>query len=84
MTSNPPDLTNGLMRSAGAYELVLAAILFALGGWYVDGLLGTTPIATSVGVVLGFTGACASLYYRYRAQYAEAVRERLEAAERRP
>jgi F0F1-type ATP synthase assembly protein I len=62
------------MRSAGAYELVLGALLFALGGWLLDGWIGTRPILTCLGAVFGFTAACASLYYRYRNAYAEVVR----------
>jgi F0F1-type ATP synthase assembly protein I len=65
------------MRSAGAYELVLAAAVFALGGWFIDGWLGIRPILTCVGAVVGFTGAVVSLYYRYKAQYAQVVRASL-------
>jgi F0F1-type ATP synthase assembly protein I len=70
------------MRSAGSYELVLSALLFAAGGWFIDGWLGTRPLVTCLGVVLGFAGACASLYYRYKSQYAAAVEARLDAAAR--
>lgn len=77
MQPNTPELTDGLMRSSGAYELVLAAVLLALGGWFLDAWLGTKPILTCVGAVLGFTGAVISLYYRYKAQYAELVRAQL-------
>ena len=66
------------MRSAGAYELVLGALLFALAGWLLDGWIGTRPILTCAGAVFGFTAACVSLYYRYRAAYAEVVRASLD------
>jgi F0F1-type ATP synthase assembly protein I len=68
---NSPELTEGLMRSAGSYELVLSGVLFALGGLLLDRWLGTTPFLVCLGAVLGFTGATVSLYYRYRAQIAE-------------
>ena len=74
MQPNSPELTEGLMRSAGSFELVMSSVVFALLGWFVDGRLGTTPLFTTVGVVLGFAGATISLYYRYRARYAEAAR----------
>ena len=84
MRPNPPELTDGLMRSAGAYELVLGAVLFALGGWLLDRWLGTTPIVTCVGAVFGFAGACVSLYYRYQAAYTEVVRATHDAAGSEP
>ena len=85
MPSDPPQLTDGLLRSAGAYELVLGALIFALGGWFVDGWLGTRPILTCLGAVFGFSAACVSLYYRYQQAYAEVVRARLDAtSEPRP
>lgn len=71
MPPNSSELTDGFMRSAGSYELVLSSVFFALGGWLIDGWLGTTPFVTCIGVVLGFLGATASIFYRYRSQFAE-------------
>lgn len=71
MPPNSSELTDGFMRSAGSYELVLSSVFFALGGWLIDGWIGTTPFVTCIGVVLGFLGATASIFYRYRAQFAE-------------
>jgi F0F1-type ATP synthase assembly protein I len=41
------------------FQLALATGLFLLGGWWVDGKLGTTPLLTIVGAL---TGAGAGFY----------------------
>lgn len=69
------------MRSAGSFELVLSSVFFALGGWWVDSQLGLTPLLTCLGVVLGFAGATASLYYRYRAQFSAAPRHAVRSVQ---
>lgn len=68
------------MRSAGSFELVMSSVVFALLGWFADERLGTAPVFTTMGVVLGFAGASISLYYRYRTRYAEAARTGLSTA----
>jgi F0F1-type ATP synthase assembly protein I len=69
------------MRSAGSYELVLSGVLFAVGGLLLDRWLGTTPYLVCLGAVLGFFGASVSIYYRYRAQFAEAAALRSAASQ---
>lgn len=72
--SQRSDLTQGLHRSTGSYELVLGAVLFALFGLLVDRAVGTTPWLTVAFAVFGFIGAAISIYYRYQqamAEYAE-------------
>lgn len=72
--SQRSDLTQGLHRSTGSYELVLGAVLFALFGLLVDRAIGTTPWLTVAFAVFGFVGAAVSIYYRYQqtmAEYAE-------------
>ncbi len=61
-------LTDGLMRSSGGYELVLAAVLLGLFGFFLDRRLGWTPVLTVVFTICGFTGAVLSVYARYKAE----------------
>lgn len=64
--SQRSDLTQGVHRSSGSFELVLGAVLFALLGLVIDRALGTTPWLTIVLAVAGFAGATISIAYRYR------------------
>jgi len=53
-------------QSAGSFELVLSAVIFGLFGLWLDGQFGIRPWLTIIFTVLGFIGACASMYYRYQ------------------
>jgi F0F1-type ATP synthase assembly protein I len=66
MSSRPTPLTESVMHSTGAYELVLSATLVGLFGYVLDRWLGTGPYLVIVFSVFGFVGASASLYYRYK------------------
>lgn len=48
----------------------LSVLLFLLGGWWVDGKLGTTPLLMIVGA---FVGAGAGFYRLYRFVMASSV-----------
>lgn len=61
-----PPLSEQLNQSAGSFELVLSAVILGLGGLWIDNKIGTTPWLTILFTVLGFVGACASMYYRYK------------------
>lgn len=74
--SQRSDLTQGLHRSTGSYELVLGAVIFALFGLVVDRVLGTTPWLTVAFAVFGFVGATVSIYFRYQHSMAEYARMR--------
>ena len=39
------------------FEMALAPVLLALGGWWLDGKFGTSPILVIVGVALGLVMA---------------------------
>ncbi|MEL7155115.1 MAG: AtpZ/AtpI family protein [Actinomycetota bacterium] len=91
MTQNRSRLTEHANQSLGSYELVLAAALFGLIGFWLDRRFDTTPAFTIALVILGFVGAGLSIYYRYKAQIdrmqaeaaalrAETTRLRTEAA----
>lgn len=42
----------------------LSVLLFLLGGWWVDGKLGTTPLFMIVGAFVGAAAGFYSLYHR--------------------
>lgn len=74
-TDNPPDhratrpnsqLSRGVTRSSGSFELVFSAGILALVGLGLDTLLGWRPILTIALAVAGAIGATASIYYKYR------------------
>jgi F0F1-type ATP synthase assembly protein I len=61
-----PPFSEHLNQSAGSFELVLSAVIFGLFGLWLDSKFGITPWLTITFTVLGFIGACASMYYRYK------------------
>jgi F0F1-type ATP synthase assembly protein I len=60
------ELTNGMHRSTGSFELVLGPLLMAVIGFFLDRWLGTGPWLTIALAVLGLAGVCVNLYYGYR------------------
>lgn len=66
MEQTSPPLSEHLNQSAGSFELVLSAVVFGLFGLWLDGRFGIRPWLTITFTVLGFIGACASMYYRYK------------------
>lgn len=59
------EVTTGLLKGSG-YELAFTPALLALGGLWIDGRLGTTPVFTVGLAVLAFVTVCLRLYYGYR------------------
>lgn len=57
-------------NSSGSFELVLSAVFLGLLGYFVDGWLGMRPVFMIVFTILGFLGATASVYYRYKHEIA--------------
>lgn len=53
---------------AMAFELVFTPLVFALGGWFLDRWLGTTPVLLIVLVVLAVVGMGVRMYYGYDAR----------------
>ena len=68
MNSRPTPLTETVLHSTGAYELVLSALLVGAFGYLLDRWFGTGPIFVLAFGIFGFIGAAASLYYRYKYQ----------------
>jgi hypothetical protein len=83
------ELNDGMHRSAGSFELLLAPALFGLLGFWLDSRAGTRPLMTVAFAVLAFVGAFLKQYYSYRHAMAQADAERMrlrdaaEAARRR-
>lgn len=66
-TAERREVTEGLWRSSGGYELVLSPLLLALLAFFlVDRPLGSTPWVTVAAAVLGFAGAAVKLFYGYQ------------------
>jgi len=62
------SLPSGLWRAAGQFTgygltLALSTLLFLLGGWWLDGKVGTTPLFTILGAFVGAGGGFYSLYH---------------------
>lgn len=70
------ELAGAMHQSTGSYELVIAALAAAAVGFWIDHVLGLTPIFTLVFAIAGFIGAGYSIYLKYTADMAEADAER--------
>ena len=64
------EIGQGLHNSHGSFELVLSPLILALLGWWLDSAVGTSPVFTVVGTVLGLVGAVVKLYVEYGAAMA--------------
>lgn len=71
MSDRQATLGRDIDQSIGGYEMVLAGVIFALAGLWLDRRLGLTPILTIVLAVLGFVGGVLAVYYRYQRDIAE-------------
>ncbi len=70
------EMVSGMHRSTGSFELVLAPVLFALMGLWLDRAVGTVPLFTALFTVLAVAGVCVKLYYKYDTEMAEHEAER--------
>jgi F0F1-type ATP synthase assembly protein I len=67
MEAQKTSAVSGQMhQSHGSFELVASPVILALGGWWIDGRLGTGPWLMVLGVVLGVVGAVTKLVIEYR------------------
>lgn len=48
-----------------ALEITVTPFLFGLGGYFLDGRLGTAPVLTLVLGILGLVGVFVKLWYAY-------------------
>ena len=81
------DLHDALWRSHGGFDLVLAPVIFALLGLWIDSATGTRPLFTLLLLAFGSVGAALKVYYDWRRGMDEATARtaelRAEAAELR-
>ena len=70
------DFHDGLWRSHGGFDLVLAPVLLSLVGLWLDSRLGTTPVLTVGFLVFGAVGAALKVYYDWKRGMAAAAAER--------
>jgi len=65
VASTPGPYGSDYGRYAGlGFQLAASIAIFALGGWWLDGKLGTSPWLLIVGVFTGFGGGLYSLIKR--------------------
>jgi F0F1-type ATP synthase assembly protein I len=61
------ELSNDIFhRSTGSFELVLAPLLLAMLGFWIDRSAGTIPVFTILFALAGMAGAAARIYFGYR------------------
>ncbi len=60
------EVSRGLMRGQGGYELVLTPLVLALAGLWVDRRLEITPALTVLGAFVGFVTVFVVMFYGYR------------------
>lgn len=90
--SEKRDLHEAIWRSSGGFDLVLAPVIIALLGLWIDSAAGTRPVFMLAFLAFGTVGAVLKVYYDYQrgmaaaneqaaATRAEADRLRAEARE---
>jgi F0F1-type ATP synthase assembly protein I len=67
--------TQDYHQSGGGYELAFSGVIFALIGLWLDRRFGTVPFLTITLTVVGFGGAVANIYYRYKREMERHDRE---------
>ncbi|MEM9467865.1 MAG: AtpZ/AtpI family protein [Actinomycetota bacterium] len=88
--SDKRDLQEAIWRSSGGFDLVLAPVIIALLGLWIDSAAGTRPVFMLAFLAFGTVGAVLKVYYDYQrgmdaaneqaaAARAEAARLRAEA-----
>ncbi len=65
------ELSDGMHRSTGSFELVLSPLLLGLVGLVLDRWLGTTPLLIVILAFVGLVGASVNLYFGYKHQMDE-------------
>lgn len=74
-----PDKSRSLGRdlgpSTGGMELAFGPVVFALIGLWIDRRFGTMPLFVVGLTILGFVGAVANVYYRYKTEITKVEQE---------
>lgn len=65
-TSEPNStMRDAMWRGNGGWEIAATPVLLGALGWLLDGAVGTRPLLTILGAIIGLIGAVANQYYRY-------------------
>ena len=75
-TTRDSALSDAMWRGNGGWELAVSPVLVGGLGWLLDTSVGTLPIFTVLGAIVGLFGAVANQYYRYSGRMAVATAER--------
>lgn len=70
------ELHAAFWRSSGGFDLVLGPVIMSLGGLWLDGRLGTTPVFTIGLLLFGAAGAATKVYYDWKRGMDAAADER--------
>jgi len=70
-------MRDAMWRGHGGWEIAFTPAILGLFGFAFDQWIGTIPVFTIVGVLLGLFGSVANQYYRYTASMERATAERL-------
>ena len=70
-------MQDSMWKGGGGFEIALTPAILGFFGWMLDVTFGIVPALTIVGVVLGFSGAVANQYYRYKHDMDIATAERM-------
>ena len=80
-TGRDSALSDAMWRGNGGWEIAATPVLLGALGWLLDGSVGTRPLFTILGAVIGLLGAVANQYYRYVERMAVVTEERAAARE---
>ena len=72
-------LSDAMWRGNGGWEITVTPVLIGVLGLVLDGYVGTRPLFTILGALIGLFGAVANQYYRYTNRMNVAAEERSAA-----
>ena len=73
------DLHDAIWRSSGGFDLVLAPVLIALLGLWIDAAAGTRPVFMLAFLAFGTVGAVLKVYYDYQRGMTQAATGKTES-----
>lgn len=80
-TGRDSALSDAMWYGSGGWEIAATPVLLGGLGWLLDGAVGTRPLFTILGALVGLLGAIANQYYRYVERMSVATEERVAARE---
>ena len=74
-------MRDAMWRGHGGWEIAFTPAILGFFGFALDQWIGTIPLFTIIGAVLGLFGSVTNQYYRYTASMERATAERLALQE---